>query len=1149
MATRSEKAKLYNQLRSQGFSEGDAITQAGITDSDLDNYDFVINEAGSPDPSAIDYNPQYGQMEPFDIGFGSGTDRAEINDAEPYTPRTIKPTQRAESTTANQPKEDNTSIQPLSTDPNVVITRTTTTTTTQNVQTSGGGTRTRTAGVYEDGPQGAALRQKEQEVAQQRQDLIAEKRAQGASFREVVNDPEVVQLSQERDQLREEINQQRVEVTPPTDTFVEAPESNITTVTQQKTIEREQAEQKAKQAEQDKNPQDPAGQAEGVEKTGRIVDEDERERLVGQDLGPEDEPGQGGAIQSSENTSATDEARQTANATQSNAQKNLDSTTQQPVSSVRGSASTNTAITTKQNPLRQYASFAYHVELYILPLRKLNQISTGGTWTKTSNDLLISNSGTASYDNFVQVGRNPAFQNSQYHIDNINISSLIGFSGRNRNTNVTELSFTIYEPYGVSLIENLILANSTLGEGNYIAQPYMLSVSFLGYDDNGAEITDGVQTKNIPIRITDMRFNIDKTGSNYEITAIPYHHQGYDTIRNTIPFNVVITAGNVESFFNAKVDVINTITVERGDFAGRQTRTENVKKTSNFDGLAAALNNFEQQKVTNGYQYIADEYAFEFDKDLGEARFTLADLLNIEEEKVPMARNNIEDLRNSIDPSISYSEAQKSFVIRQGTSITELINLIVRRGTYMTNQIDTTKENTSEPLQWWKIVPRIELLGYDESRKAYAKRVTFYVKRVELNGRNIDGVGKKMPESVHKSYNYIYTGQNEDIINLNLQFDASYYQARSLVQNFAQSQPYVPQGTDRNTSKNTVMPVPVHFHNSYETDAIVGDIENVKLAGDITRQILNNSVDMLELSLEILGDPDYIDTTNYRMPAVDNDFSKSIYLPDGGINYNARETYLELTLKTPTDYDPQTGEMNVTNAKNSVLVSGKYRVLEVQSTLSAGQFTQNISAVKLTAPENNLLSDAQVSDQLAGGILNSAVSDSIGKGLAGDYSLPKTNIGGVAGSPLPGLGGAGFNPDLNPTAQFGGTGGVGDNLGEVSNTARFAELQNLADEPPGSGLRPGAGAISRGLFNVSGDGNSTFQSFPLNGAPSAGRVFAPGDVKPGVGVVTQQIIETPGPTAVGVDADQGTVNQTGVTVISRDGRLISRQPLPGADDE
>jgi len=1144
VASQSEKAKLYNQLRSQGFSEGDALTQSGITDSELDNYDYVVNEVGSPNPSAPDYNPQYGQLETFSIGTGTNIQNGASGGQ--TVSRTVQPRQVVESTTVNQPKESNTTVPPLSSQ--TTTTRTVTSTTTQNVQTTGGGTRTRTAGVYEDGPQGTALRQREQEVAQRRQDLIAEKRAQGASFKEAVNDPEVVSLKQERDQLRDDINEQRVQVQPPSDTFEPAPETNIQTATQQKTIEREQAVQNAKQAEQDKNPQDPADQAEGAVTTGRITSAEERERLVGQDIVPEDEPGQGGAIQSSENTAAVDEAEQTASAIQSNAQNKLDSATQQPISSVEGSSASSKVITTKQNPLRPYASFSYHVELYILPLSKLNQISTGGSWTKTSNDLLISNSGTASYNNFVQVGRNPAFANSQYHIDNLNINSLIGFSGRNRNTNVTELSFTIYEPYGVSLIENLVLANSTLGEGNYIDQPYMLSVSFLGYDDNGTEITDGVQTKNIPIRITDMRFNIDKTGSNYEITAIPYHHQGYDTIRNVIPFSIVIAAGNVESFFNARVGVVSTVSVEREDLVSVE-RTKNTQKRSEFDGLAAALNAFEQRKVVNGYQYIADEYVFEFDKELGEARFTLADLLNIEEEKVPMARNNFEDFRSSIDPNISYSEAQKTFVIRQGTSITELINLVIRRATYMTNQIDTSQENASKPIQWWKIVPRIELLGYDEARKSYAKRVTFYTKKIDLNGRNIDGIGKKMPEGVHKSYSYIYTGQNEDIINLNLQFDATYYQARSLIQNFAQAQPYVPQGTDRNTSKDTVMPMPVHYHNSYETDAIVGDIENVKLAGDITRQILNNSVDMLELSLEILGDPDYIDTTNYSVPALDNDVSSSVYLPDGGINYNARETYLELFLKTPTDYDPVTGEMDITNAKNSVLVSGKYRVLEVQSSLSAGQFTQTVSAVKLTAPENNLLSDAQISEQLGAGILNGAISDSIGKGIAGDYSLPKTNLGGVATSPLPGLGGSGFNPGDNPVTQFGGVSGVGDNLGEISNTAHFAELQNLAEEPPGSGLSPATGSAGRGLFNNQGDGNQTFQSFPLDSAPSAGTVFGPGDVKPGVGVVTQRVVRTPGPTAVGVDADQGSVNQTGVTVVSGDGTIISNQPLPGTDEQ
>ena len=68
-------------------------------------------------------------------------------------------------------------------------------------------------------------------------------------------------------------------------------------------------------------------------------------------------------------------------------------------------------------------------------------------------------------------------------------------------------------------------------------------------------------------------------------------------------------------------------------------------------------------------------------------------------------------------------------------------------------------------------------------------------------------------------------------------------------------------------------------------------------------------------------------------------------MPDGTINYNLTPPFIQLNLKTPTDYDETTGLQDPSKAGNSSF-SGVYRITSCESTFSGGVFQQRLNGFR-----------------------------------------------------------------------------------------------------------------------------------------------------------------------------------------------------------
>ena len=110
---------------------------------------------------------------------------------------------------------------------------------------------------------------------------------------------------------------------------------------------------------------------------------------------------------------------------------------------------------------------------------------------------------------------------------------------------------------------------------------------------------------------------------------------------------------------------------------------------------------------------------------------------------------------------------------------------------------------------------------------------------------------------------------------------------------------------------------------------------------------MSDGVDMVNLDMQIVGDPAWIPTSDayWQDKVRKGEQYAQAFMPDGTINYNLSPPFVQVNLKTPIDYDDTSGLQNPNQAINSSF-SGVYRITQVDSTFSGGAFQQRLTGLR-----------------------------------------------------------------------------------------------------------------------------------------------------------------------------------------------------------
>jgi hypothetical protein len=198
-------------------------------------------------------------------------------------------------------------------------------------------------------------------------------------------------------------------------------------------------------------------------------------------------------------------------------------------------------------------------------------------------------------------------------------------------------------------------------------------------------------------------------------------------------------------------------------------------------------------------------------------------------------------------------------------------------------------------------------------------------------------------DGFHKKYNYIFSGENTEVINFKIDFNTAYYQANQFGTGVpdAASQPV-----------DTTFPIVKQAQTiSPESENLKSDKSlDAKRSKDLMSTIMTEGADLVELKMDIIGDPDYIPTGDgfFQKDELAGRMYTKPYWPDGTINYDLTIPHVQVNFKTPTEYNDITGLMDPTKQTkySSSAFSGIYKVIEIKSVFQGGTFTQNLLLVR-----------------------------------------------------------------------------------------------------------------------------------------------------------------------------------------------------------
>ena len=680
------------------------------------------------------------------------------------------------------------------------------------------------------------------------------------------------------------------------------------------------------------------------------------------------------------------------------------------------------------NRLKEYPSYIYGLSLHILSDKEYNDVVVSQTYNPAN--VLIASAGRYSST----FPRNEFFS-EDFYFEDCSIQTVIATNDVSRNTNAIDTSFTIIEPYGFTLMERLLQVADALKSKNYLDMPYLLQIDFFAMDDAG-NIVGSIDKlkKRIPIKLNTVDMRVSTKGTEYKITASPFNHTAYDSTTVTTPANFEITASTVAEFFQSAADAEQfsqilsaqnsaaqrekesqtaappTVSQTIGNAAriavGKQPAPRNAGKTppptkktyTTVKSYGSAINDWYRALKESRKTSHNDVYKFVFlpDPDTGEdvigsAAFIQKNLNTPKDspmksnqnttDTVTMARSNLGDTSTGI-----HDISKAIFQIQYGTTIEKLLEYVIRNSDYYQRQLivpedpdyDRQKEAfKNKPLSWFKIVPIIRLLDFDDIKKVWSREITYTVQPYKKYNIRLDVGPQGVTTSPVKNYEYIYTGHNDDVFDFDINFNLLYYNqvtayrdslsdlnpsGDSLSQDYKfQNAPNYSGGEPpKGINYNAVMPLilkPV-VQNS-KAQATGGASTAREVAGvDLADSIMTNSqADLLVVNLKILGDPDYIkqDDVFYR-PVLPEELPNLAAQPssdprllpnDGSLVMDSSGLYVQLLFRTPTDIDESTGLMKYNpNYKHSVF-SGLYEVITVTSNFSNGQFSQELVMTRL----------------------------------------------------------------------------------------------------------------------------------------------------------------------------------------------------------
>lgn len=672
------------------------------------------------------------------------------------------------------------------------------------------------------------------------------------------------------------------------------------------------------------------------------------------------------------------------------------------------------------NPLDSFISFNYLFTLSNLTPEDINFPETSYL-TGNLGRIILSSGGRFS-NNRVSTAYQPVDNPSgqyDFFIDNIEILSLIAPLMSTKGSNMVTVDFEVTEPYSIGqFLQSCQIAARANGHMDYTQSPFLLTLEFRGYTEDNLSTPIENTTRYMPISMHSINMTVSASGCKYQVKAHAWSEVALSDTYNVLKQDTAISGETVvtmlqsgehslQQVVNSRLKSIATAEKKKEPFLpdeiaiifpkpGVVISASNDKTTSATKELksgSTGAGDLEKNLLLTRNEttklFVQEKGDL---SELGTASmgFDLTrggqNAKTLDNPNTPSgAEKNItiKALDNKTFARSSYQTDPKKpeFVFRKETTIINAITEVMLMSDYCTGVITGAPDANTGMYKWFRIETQTYLLTPTDGNKAINltpkllvfRVVPYLVHHSKFMGPNTTprGYDALLKETV-KRYDYIYTGQNTNILDFKLTLNNNFatgiladglgaYSSTALMARLGQQGaaidkelPYFyptsapssnKSGGDIATGSSKPSFAPDRWKNSDGSDA---DNYKTLVAKVFQRQILNSDTEKVAADMEIVGDPYYIADSGLGNYTNTNSTSKMNVTETGQMDYQSSEVDILFNFRTPIDLNPQ-GSLTFAgdiDTQLEVPFSGLYQVITVKSHFSKGRFTQSLQLMR-----------------------------------------------------------------------------------------------------------------------------------------------------------------------------------------------------------
>jgi len=545
-------------------------------------------------------------------------------------------------------------------------------------------------------------------------------------------------------------------------------------------------------------------------------------------------------------------------------------------------------------------------------------------------------------------------QNRDIYFKNVEILSVPGYNEKRRLTSATKIDIELVEPYGLTFLDKVRAAAFKNGFLDHLTAPFLLTIEFRGFDENGKPLLKETEAlkRVIPVKLMTCEIDVNQGGSYYRISAIPYDEFGLQNL-----YIYPRTSGELRG--------------EKLTISDAVSKLETLLNEQNKEETKGEFNSKPDQ-----YQITVDETLLENGEEID---YKILNQAGMGKTATEGPGGNFTYKYIPISTGVSVlkvlEEIMKSNKNFGKKTFDEWANKIQKMGSAGSNDYNAA---TDLYFKYFRIRSNIVPGEFDPIRQTSQKKVIIVVEPYYINAYNLASAGihngASLQTYIAKRYNYIFTGENVDILDLGINYKVAYYQTRLKdldakdTKDFKKSN--TPETKDTDTPSGQTVPAQgIPDVLLTQTEVGLAKTESGNNATKVDPQteqffdaITNPTADMVIIRMEILGDPAWLGQSQFMPPSprprgpgisTDNNIAyfrggqkTNVWNPElKCYNSEAAEPVIDLQFVVPDDIDDVKGTYDISSSQRAIF-SGLYKVYQVRHSMVDGKFTQELTMVR-----------------------------------------------------------------------------------------------------------------------------------------------------------------------------------------------------------